>query len=143
MLTKDDLKEKPKRFVYCYGTGCEKAAKCLRRMALDFVEPETICFEVFNPLCVCSNGVCGKYLSDEPVEVKYGVKKLYGKLPHNNAMAIKGALLKVFGRSEYYRKFRHEHPFTPHDQRLVKRLFEEHGINEEPEYEYSKMKIEW
>ncbi len=143
MLTKDDLKGKPKGFVYCYGRGCEKAADCLRNMALEFVEPDVQRFEVFNPQCVCRDGVCSKYLSCEPVEMMYGVKKFYGRLPHDVAKAVKAELLRVFGRSEYYRKYRYEHPFLPREQKVAKRVFEEHGVNEEPEYEYSKMEIEW
>ncbi len=143
MLTKDDFERKPKGFIYCYGDGCGKAEGCLRHMALEFLEPDVRSFEVFNPQCVCHDGVCDRFLTSEPVEMKYGLKKFYGKLPHEMVKPLKAELLKVFGKSEYYRKYRYEHPFTPGDQKLVKRVFEAHGVGEEPEYEYSKMEIEW
>ncbi len=143
MLTKEDLERKPVGFVYCYGNGCEKAANCLRHTALEFVGQDVRCLDVFNPLCLCRDGACKEFLTDEPIEMKYGLKKFFGKLPHDTATAIKAHLLRVFGRNEYYRKFRYEHPFLPREQKLVKQVFEAHGVGEEPEYEYSKMEIEW
>ena len=73
----------------------------------------------------------------------YGWSKMFDKLMHEKAMAIKNDLLCSFGKNLFYRLKRHERAFTPQAQDYVRMVFRKYGIAEEPEYDYCQYEYTW
>lgn len=143
MTEVNDSQKIPNGFVFCYGVGCSKAEECLRCTAVDSVECSRRVFSVVNPAFALKDGDCTDYLTNVPSLLAYGFSKLYDDMPYKIAVKVKTELMNAFGRAEYYRKWRSEHPFTPDDQRMVLQIFARHGLTAPPQYDRTETSLLW
>ncbi len=143
MIQEKDLQAMPPGFVFCYGVGCAKAAECLRCEALASVECERRLLTVVSPKYAQRAGKCEEYLTNSPVQLAYGMSRLYDEMLHKTAVEVKEQLLRLFGKTEYYRKWRQEHPFTPSDQKEVCRILQQNGIDTAPVYDRIETALLW
>jgi len=65
----------------------------------------------------------------------WGIKNLLNKVPYKEGRSMRKELVSHFGKTTYYRIYRLERPLMPEEQKYIRQLFRERGINEEPEYE--------
>lgn len=132
-----DYNDFPKRFVHCLNEKCTRGEECLRRqMALEAPE-ERRSFTVVNPKHIHSeNGEnCTQFLSVEPKLFAKGIKKLFDKIPHKEALLLKQQILNYLGHNTYYRCYREERMLSPQEQEYIQQLFLQQNIKEPPQYE--------
>ena len=125
MIKELDYSVVPNRFGHCLNGSCKRADK------------------VLNPQWKQTGKKCTEFLDDTPVKYAYGWSKMFDKLVHEKAVAVKNDLLYGFGRNQFYRLKRHEKPFTPEAQEYVRKIFRKHGLEDEPEYDFCQYEYEW
>lgn len=143
MIKEFDYSIVPTRFGHCLNGNCKRADKCLRYQVTKFITEDTRYVNVLSPQWKLTGKKCTEFLDDTPVKYAYGWDKMFDKLIHEQAVAVKNELLYSFGKNLFYRLKRHERPFTPQAQDFVRKVFQRHGIEEEPEYDYYKYEYQW
>mgnify|MGYP001040692095 CR=1 FL=1 len=143
MIKELDYSIVPKRFGHCLNGNCKRAEKCLRYQVTKFITEDTRYINVLSPQWKLTGKKCTEFLDDTPVKYAYGWNKMFGKLIHEQAVAVKNELLYSFGKNLFYRLKRHERPFTPQAQDFVRKIFQKHGIEEEPEYDFYQYEYKW
>ncbi len=143
MIKELDYSIVPKQFGHCLNGNCKRADKCLRYQVTKFITEDTRYINVLSPQWKLTGKKCTEFLDDTPVKYAYGWNKMFDKLIHEQAVAVKNELLYSFGKNLFYRLKRHERPFTPQAQDFVRNVFQRHGIGEEPEYDYYTYEYQW
>lgn len=143
MIKELDYSIVPKRFGHCLNGNCKRAEKCLRYQVTKFITEDTRYINVLSPQWKLTGKKCTEFLDDTPVKYAYGWNKMFDKLIHEQAVAVKNELLYSFGKNLFYRLKRHERPFTPQAQDFVRKIFQKHGIEEEPEYDFYQYEYKW
>ena len=144
MIKELDYSVVPNRFGHCLNGSCKRADKCLRYQVTKFIpEDKPLYVKVLNPQWKQTGKKCTEFLDDTPVKYAYGWSKMFDKLVHEKAVAVKNDLLYGFGRNQFYRLKRHEKPFTPEAQEYVRKIFRKHGLEDEPEYDFCQYEYEW
>ena len=143
MIKELDYNIVPKRFGHCLNGNCKRADKCLRYQVTKFIPEDVRYVCMLNPQWKQTGKKCTEFLDDTPVKYAYGWSKMFDKLMHEKAMAIKNDLLCSFGKNLFYRLKRHERAFTPQAQDYVRMVFRKYGIAEEPEYDYCQYEYTW
>ena len=128
-------KEIPDYYTFCQNDSCPKANECLRNIFYKKQVSDDEIISIINPQKYPSeNSQCTYFVTSQKIRMAWGIKNLFTFLPYDSAKAIKAELLKYFGRTKYYRFFREEIPVRPEYQAEIKRIFQKHGITEEPGY---------
>lgn len=143
MINELDYNSVPKNFGLCLNAQCKRADKCLRYQASKFIPEDTLYVRVLNPNRKLTGKKCTEFIDDTPVKYAYGWSKMFDKLVHEDAVAIKNDLLYSFGKNMFYRLKRYERPFTPQAQDFVRKVFKRHGVTNEPEYDLYKHEYNW
>ena len=143
MIKELDYSIVPTRFGHCLNGNCKRADKCLRYQVTKFITEDIHYINVLSPQWKLTGKKCTEFLDDTPVKYAYGWDKMFDKLIHEQAVAVKNELLYSFGKNLFYRLKRHERPFTPQMQDFVRKVFQRHGIEKEPEYDYYKYEYQW
>lgn len=139
-----DYQSVPYMFAHCFQTACPKAGHCLHYLAGEHCTAEPYSISVINPRRLPGNlETCPYFSSTEKIQVAWGVKNLLANVPLQKAQRIKKRMLNHFGRNTYYRFYRKEMPVSPRDQNLIRQLFRQEGIPDEPEYDSYTLVYNW
>lgn len=134
----------PFGFEHCLMAHCPKADCCLRRYVAVHVPPETASFMVVNPNALPENlEYCTRFLSKKPVCMAWGIKGFLDQIPLQAAKDIRRILIAHFGKTLFYRIQRKEKPVSPEDQEYICNVFAQHGVEQEPRYEYYTYEYRW
>lgn len=134
----------PQQFARCLNAACPHAEKCLRRAVALQDTDEHPFLKAVNPLFYPQGDEpCKVFRSADKVRMAWGVTHLLDNVPHKKVSLLRDCIISQLGRSQYYRCFRKERPFSPEDQQFIGRLFRQHGINEEPKFDYYTSEFYW
>lgn len=134
----------PFGFEHCLLAHCPKADCCLRRYAALHAPQETAFFVVVNPNALPKNlELCTRFLSMKPVRMAWGIKGFLDQIPLQVAKDIRRILIAHFSKTLFYRIQRKEKPVRPEDQDFIRRVFVEHGVLQEPVYEFYTYEYKW
>lgn len=115
---------------------CPKAQGCLRNIAYGDLAAECEVVRLVNPKWEAGAGEsCPYFVTAKKQSIAWGIKNLCDTVPHAAAERIKAALLKKFGRSKYYRIYREEEPLSPDEQKIVKKIFVQYGVESDPVFD--------
>lgn len=132
-----DYREVPHGFAHCFRGECPKSPNCLRHTAATHSSEGEPYLSIVNPAHLPTDtSNCSFYRKDEKIRVAWGVKRLFDNMTQRQACDIRQTLVAHFEKNEYYRVYRKEHYLTPQEQAYILRVFQRHGIQEEPAYEY-------
>jgi hypothetical protein len=99
---------------------------------------------VVNPLRYPKEGEeCELFRSTDKVRMAWGVTHLLDNVPYKEGSLLRNMIINHLGRSQYYRCFRKERPFSPQDQQTIRLLFRQRGISEEPLFDYYTNEFNW
>ena len=127
----------PKDFARCLNATCPRSQNCLRRTAALQDTDEHLFLKVVNPLRYPKEGEeCELFRSTDKVRMAWGVTHLLDNVPYKEGSLLRNMIINHLGRSQYYRCFRKERPFSPQDQQTIRLLFRQRGISEEPSFDY-------
>lgn len=143
MIDNLDYSQVPLEFTHCFNSNCRQSDRCLHFQVTRHISADRREYRVFNPDCYQSEGDCPEFMSDTPLKYAYGWTHMFDKLVHEKAVAIKHALLRHYGKNDFYRLKRHEKGFSPAEQQYVRGVFVGHGIKEEPVYDKFQYEYKW
>lgn len=136
--------KKPDRYILCQNDNCKNAPRCLRNMCYKQIPSDKRAIIVFNPAFYpTGNDTCTEFRTSEKIKIAWGIRNFFGSLPHAKAIAIKSALIYHFGKTKYYRFFREELPIMPKDQRTIKTIFLQNGVETEPNFSRFTEDFNW
>lgn len=133
----------PGRFAHCFHCDCRKAGECLRYQITAFLPADLRNVTTVNPLYTPADEGCSYFKSCAPLVYAEGMNRMLADLPYEKANAIKQRMLAHFGKTHFYRLKRKERYFTPEDQLVVKRIFQNAGIKEQPQYDAYIERFDW
>lgn len=113
----------PKDFARCLNATCPRSQNCLRRTAALQDTDEHLFLKVVNPLRYPKEGEeCELFRSTDKVRMAWGVTHLLDNVPYKEGSLLRNMIINHLGRSQYYRCFRKERPFSPQDQQTIRLL---------------------
>lgn len=122
-----------KNYACCMHEDCPKAQNCLRYTVYGELAADCSVVHLVNPRWDAAAGeACSYFVIAQKQTVAWGIKNLYDTVPHAAAERIKAALLQKFGRTKYYRFYREEEPLSPGEQKIIKKIFVQYGIESDP-----------
>lgn len=126
----------PSDYPRCFNTQCPKAAECLRQLAAQQDDGNRTFLTAVNPKAIPpSPEACPHFKPARKVRLAWGVKNLFDTLPQKQAKVIKAEILRHFGRTKYYRIYRHETYMEPGEQEYIRKTFLRNGIRENPVFD--------
>ena len=134
----------PKDFARCLNATCPRSQNCLRRTAALQDTDEHLFLNEVTPLRFRKEGEeCELVRSTDKVRMAWGVTHLLDNVPYKEGSLLRNMIINHLGRSQYYRCFRKERPFSPQDQQTIRLLFRQRGISEEPSFDYNTKEVNW
>lgn len=114
-----DYSQPPYGFRMCANTQCAQAASCLRHLALEACDEETV--TVINPKRTSAEG-CAYYRQPAVVRMAKGMMKVIKSLPVSDSRAFCDALWAKFHKNPYYEMRNGKRLITPAQQAVIRRL---------------------
>ena len=111
MENKFDYQSVPYGFAYCFNSQCVHKEECLHHLAATNFRKALKC------------------------RVAWGIRHLLDNVPHKCAAPMRNQLVGHFGKTTYYRFYRHEQGLFPKAQAYIRQVFKQYGIAEEPKFE--------
>ena len=126
----------PSDYPRCLHAQCPKANDCLRQLAARQDTSDRAFIVAVNPKAIPADaGACPHFKAARKVRLAWGVKNLFDTLPQKQAKSIKAEILRHFGRTKYYRIYRHETYMEPGEQEYIRKTFLRNGIRENPVFD--------
>ena len=126
----------PQLYSHCFHATCEKRAQCLRHWAAEKCASKEDTLTIINPYSIPEDTTsCPFFRSIQKKRMPWGVKNILNKVPYPIAKSIRHKIIAYYGRSSYYRVFRHERPVLPKEEAYITSIFQQNGIMEEPEFD--------
>lgn len=136
MKDEHDRMTVPEHFARCFNSECPQAANCLRRIAAQHDTNNTRYITILNPERYPADGnQCESFKNATKVHVAWGLKRLLDRIPYEDAVSIRMQLVGHYGKNDYYRFYRGEKGLMPKDQNLIKQIFRNKCIKDEPNYQ--------
>jgi hypothetical protein len=141
MIEDFDYSIVPGDFVYCLNSSCPRAEECMSHLltAHEIETAETL--TVVNP--TFTNETCRYFYPHEKVNFGLGITHLFDKVPFATAAIIKDRMIYSFGQAIFYRWKRKERAISPDEQDVIRRIFREEGIADEPVYDQLVKRYVW
>ena len=130
------LSDIPKKYVVCYNHQCPRADECLRHLCYNLL-PAT----VYERPCVLpqawQSGECQRFAVARPVQLAWGMSRLFDDVSRWQKTAIRHELKALFGsKATYFRYRRGEFLITPQRQREVAAVFQRYGYTAPRHYDH-------
>ena len=135
--------EVPFHFTHCFLADCPKASSCLRYQATRFLPSDKRMVNVLNPAYIRNPAECKDYVNDTPVLHAYGMSKLFDELPHAKAKDIKDDVIFRIGKTQFYRMKNETIGISPAQQRAIKKIFLNYGIESDPVFDRYESVYPW
>lgn len=136
--------KKPARYLLCQNDTCKNAANCLHYICWKQLCPGERYIMVLNPqVYPLSDAECPDFKSAEKIRLAWGIKNMLADVPYAKAEKIKTKMIAYFGKTKYYRIYREEKPVFPKEQKAVKEIFINNGIESEPAYARFTEEYDW
>lgn len=121
-----------KDIVYCLRSECSCSASCLRYLAYKHAQPFSY-HSFIDPRSTSIGEQCSEYLSNEVQRMGRGFKVSMQLVQYGSISAFRGRISYELncGRSHFYRYAAGEYPLTLEQQAIVRRVFEEFGVNKD------------
>ncbi len=134
----------PEHYAACQNSSCKNAGECLRQLVYRQLTENDKTITVINPLCFPKDDEeCESFRTSKKITLAWGIKNILNEIPLKNAKNIKKDLLLYFGKTKYYRFYREEKPILPKEQKAVKNIFVQNGIESEVPYERFTEEYDW
>lgn len=134
----------PFGFMHCINSECTKGNDCMRRkaMLLSVSGPKKI--SIVNPVHIPANTEdCPHFFSNRKIRYALGITHLLDNIAYPKAKSIKRDINRYLGKNTYYRIVNKERLIAPSEQNLIRQLFINNGIEEEPLYDEYVEKYDW
>ncbi|NDV81589.1 DUF6078 family protein [Bacteroides sp. 51] len=139
-----DYTQVPYNYVHCLHAQCGRAAGCLRFLVTQQAGSEVRHFSVFNPAHVIGKEEeCPHFQEDRMACFALGITHLFDNVPYTKALKIKKMLYFRLKRNTYYRIQRKERQLTPEELSMIREVFRNEGIQEEPAFDELIYKYDW
>lgn len=134
----------PTHYTHCFYHQCPQAESCLRHLAGVHCPDTREEVWAVNPQYAEANaGHCAQYRTTQPIRVAWGIQGLLDNVPHKQAVPLRKSLIQFFGKTLFYRFQRKEYGISAQDQKRILQLFRQHGVTQEPNYEYYTEEYDW
>ncbi len=131
-----DYQTVPTQYAHCFNSQCVISEKCLRHLVAKSNTSQYPTLQIINPNCIPEDTACCKYFQPIRKErLAWGFKKIFDNVPHKYATAMRQQIISHFGKTAYYRFYRHKYPLMPEDQAYICQVFKQNGIMEEPKFD--------
>lgn len=136
MDNKLDYQLVPLYYAHCFNAQCVKSNQCLRYMAATSCTSQAPFLSIVNPYRIpADTSMCPFFQSSQKERHAWGVKHIFDNLPHKKAQIMRKQIIAHFGKNAYYRFYREENMLSPQDQVFIQKVFTQHGIKEEPNFD--------
>ncbi len=134
-----DYHSVPSGYSHCFENRCIKKEHCLRYVAGSHAAEQPGGLKIVNPHHIPKDtSECTYFRSLEKIRVAWGVSYIFDNIPYKLATQLRKKIIEHFGRTAYYRFYRHENGIMPEDQLYIRQMFKEYGITQEPEFDFYK-----
>ena len=125
----------PKDWSVCWNDDCPKANECLRRSAARLM-PEKVKEHYSVAPGAWARGECELYVTNKPVRVVRGMKRLLDGVQWASAAALRQDLYDVFGNYRRYYRYRDgQYDMGPDMQQQVADVLRKHGYRGTPRFD--------
>lgn len=139
-----DYKLIPAGFIHCFNARCPEAGGCLRHVAARYSAEAGRYIQVVNPACFPAGDTpCPDFKSAQKVRVAWGITNLLEKVPYRTARHLRKVMIFHFTKTLYYRYYRKEYGISPEAQLYIRKLFRQHGVQEEPVFDSYTEEYDW
>lgn len=126
----------PNDWAICYLTDCPLAGQCLRHQAALLAPESLTAHAVVLPAARKEDGTCIAYVTNQPVQLAFGMKELFAEVPTDDVRKLRQRVLNVFSsKSRYYRYRSGQYPITSSQQARIARLFSQYAGTAVPRYD--------
>ena len=144
MKNEFDYQEVPYDFAHCLNDQCTQVNHCLRHLAAANSTSIRKFFPIVNPAHYPKErDKCPFFKSQIKKRIALGITNLLDNVPHKTALLLRRQMVEHFGKTLYYRFLRKENELLPEHQIVIKQLFEQNGINEEPVFDSYRESFDW
>lgn len=134
----------PYTFLHCIKAECSLANDCLRHKVMKHVTIEQTGISIVNPIRIPENAEnCNYFYPDRMSRFALGITHLLDNIPHTLAIEIKRELSVYFKKNTYYRIRNKERLIKPSEQELIRWIFIQKGITEEPVFDKYIEQYDW
>ena len=139
-----DYKLVPSGFVHCFNSQCPKADGCLRQVAARYSAHADRHVRIVNPAYFpVGDAACPDFKSAKKVRIAWGITNLLEKVPYRTARHLRKLMSFHHTKTLYYRYYRKEYGIPPEAQLYIRKLFRQHGVEEEPVFDSYTEEYEW
>lgn len=139
-----DYNQVPNEYTHCLHAQCQRSAKCIRFLVTRHTGPEIRRIPVVNPAYILNNkDTCSYFHEDRMSCFALGITHIFDNLPYTQALKLKKILFNTLKRNTYYRIKRKERLITPAEVSLIREIFKNEGIHEEPSFDELIYKYDW
>jgi hypothetical protein len=138
-----NYKDVPANYMHCLNSQCPRSADCLRFQVALRVDRDTTSFAVVNPAYVASRQECPFFQLDRLTRFASGMKHLFDNVPYAKAIEVRDTLCSHFERNTYYRIRNKSRLITPEEQAIIRQIFRDAGIQEEPVFDEYLEQYNW
>lgn len=129
-------------FLLCLNDNCPRAKECLHNSAYKDFGNSQKTINIINPnLYIELNAECSYFKTNQNVKIAWGLRTLLDSLSYDIAKSMRRRLIQKFGQTKYYRFYREELPILPEDQKTIKQIFLDEGIESDPQFNRFTMEV--
>lgn len=133
----------PHSFAHCFNNDCPRASECLRQLVAQYIPADVLTVTAVNPHSIDAEASCPHFLPQKKIRIAWGIKGLFDQVPHKEAIAMRRELIAHFSKTRYYRLQRKEQYLKPEEQEYIRQVFQKHGIEAGPAFEYYTEEYRW
>ncbi|WP_293739421.1 DUF6078 family protein [uncultured Parabacteroides sp.] len=139
-----DYKLVPSGFIHCFNSQCPQAGSCLRQVAARYsVHADRHIRIVNSAYFPVGDATCPDFKPAKKVRIAWGITNLLEKVPYRTARHLRKIMIFHFTKTLYYRYYRKEYGILPEAQLYIRKLFRQHGVEEEPVFDSYTEEYEW
>lgn len=139
-----NYKEVPYNYIHCLHAQCRHSDKCLRYLITRYADPKIEHITIVNPSYALANeDNCSFFHEDRMSCFACGITHIFDNLPYKQALKVKKLVYNKLRRNTYYRIKRKERLINPEEISLIREIFRNEGIKDEPAFDELIYKYDW
>lgn len=144
MTDRIETSQIPHQYSLCNNTQCNKANTCLHFLAeRDFPDTMETCVYL-NPKIVSQlTDGCKHYTSNTKVEYAKGMMNILNNMPHKQVKGFVRLVTNQFSGRTYYRMRSGERLITPHEQKQIRLMIQQCGVEAPQEFDEYILRYMW
>ena len=139
----NDFTNMPKSYLLCFNTQCPLNEQCLRHLATETLTNDDTFGPAIYPTAL-KEGCCRHFRRYRKIPMAWGFSRLFDEVKAKDLSRMRKLLKEYLGGPTRYQRY-HEgtYKLTTEQQEWVKKLFEEAGYDTVPQYDHTRVLVDF